>query len=88
MDITATAHLDYVPLNEVLRLGTFVGVAGIRVTYNITDDDVFEGNETLEYIFLLYDDPPPSGNLIAGPAITTLVIVDDDAPRKYSNEKI
>lgn len=85
-DITATADLDYVPLDGVLPLSPFVGVR-IRVTYNILDDDVFEGDETLEYIFSLFDDPSPSGNLIADPAIITFVIVDDDAPRKYSNEE-
>ena len=88
-DITATAHLDYVPLDgdTVLALSPFVGVIGIHVNYNILDDGVFEGDETLEYIFFLFDDPSPSGNLIAGPAIIPFVIVDDEAPSKYSNEE-
>ena len=86
-DITATANLDYVPLDGVLLLSPFVGVRGFRVTYRILDDDVFEGDETLEFIFLLFDDPSPSGNLIGGPAIIPLVIVDDDAPGKYANEE-
>ena len=59
----------------------------IFVNYNILDDDVVEEDETLEYIFLLFDDPSPSGNLIAGPAIVPFVIVDDEAPSKYSNEE-
>ena len=88
-DITATADLDYVPLGAVADL-SHLGTPVVRVTvpYMILDDDVFEGDETLEYIFSLIDDPSPSGNLIAGPAIITFVIVDDDAPRKYSNEKM
>lgn len=86
-DITATAHLDYVPLDAVLAISPFVGVVRVRVTYNILDDDVFEGDETMEYIFSLFDGPSPSGNLIAGPAIVPFVIVDDEAPRKYSNEQ-
>ena len=86
-DITATAHLDYGPLDGALTLSPFGGVIPIFVNYSILDDDVFEGDETLEYIFLLFDDPSPSGNLIAGPAIVPFVIVDDEAPSKYSNEE-
>ena len=86
-DITATANLDYVPIDHVLEISPFVGVATITVSYLIIDDDVFEGDETLVYSFSLFDDPSASGNRIAGPAITTFVIVDDDAPRKYSNEE-
>ena len=86
-DITATANLDYVPIDHVLEISPFVGVVTITVSYLTIDDDVFEGDETLVYSFSLFDDPSASGNAIAGPAITTFVIVDDDAPRKYSNEE-
>ena len=40
--------------------------------------------KTMEYIFSLFD---ASGNLIVSPAIVTFVIVDDEAPSKYSNEE-
>ena len=86
-DITATANLDYVPIDHVLEISPFVRVVTITVSYLTIDDDVFEGDETLVYSFSLFDDPSASGNAIAGPAITTFVIVDDDAPRKYSNEE-
>ena len=59
-------------------------VVTITVSYLILDDDVFEGDETMEYIFSLFD---ASGNLIVSPAIVTFVIVDDEAPSKYSNEE-
>ena len=86
-DITATANLDYVPIDHVLEISPFVGVATITVSYLILDDDVFEGDETLVYECSLFDDPSASGIPITSPAIITFLIVDDDAPRKYTNEE-
>ena len=64
-----------------------MGVETITFPYFIFDDDELEEDETLVYAFSLFDDQSASGNPIAGPAIITFVIVDDDAPRKYSNEE-
>ena len=86
-DITATANVDYLPLDGVQPISPFVGVETITVPYLIFDDDELEGDETLVYAFSLFDDRSASGNPIADPAIITFVIVDDDAPRKYSNEE-
>ena len=86
-DITATANVDYLPLDGVQPIPPFVGVETITFPYFIFDDDELEEDETLVYAFSLFDDQSASGNPIAGPAIITFVIVDDDAPRKYSNEE-
>ena len=88
LDITALASVDYVRRDEVLQISSFIAANEYPITLIIIDDDVFEGTETMEFEFSIFDDQPPSGNLIAGPAITTVVIVDDDAPRKYSNAEI
>jgi len=85
LDITAVAYLDYVPIGEVQQISAFFMANEYPITLIIIDDDELEGNETMEFEFSIFDDESPSGNLIAGPAITTVVIVDDDAPRKYSN---
>ena len=86
MDITATANSDYQPLNALITLQTDFSLKRFTVTLGITDDDVFEGNETMMFIFSLLDGQPPCGNPIVDPANTTVVIVDDE--RKYSNEEI
>ena len=88
LDITALADVDYVSTDEVLQISTFIPSNEYPITLITIDDDVLEGTETMEFEFSIFDDEPPSGNLIAGPAITTVVIVDDDAPRKYSNAEI
>ena len=88
LDITALASVDYVPSDEVLQISSFIEASQYPITLTIIDDDVLEGTETMEFEFSIFDDEPSSGNLIAGPAITTVVIVDDDAPRKYSNAEI
>ena len=50
---------------------------------------MIEGAEILEVVFELYEYDPLLGKRpIADPAITRVLIVDDDAPRKYSNKKI
>ena len=86
VDITATANSDYQPLNALITLQTDFSLKRFTVTLGITDDDVFEGNETMMFIFSLLDGQPPCGNPIADPANTTVVIVDDE--RKYSNEEV
>ena len=59
------------------------------VDVTILDDDVFEGVEALEVVFELYEYDPFVGNSpVADPAFTLVIMEDDDAPRKYSNEEI
>ena len=67
---------DFLPLNQYIIVSIF-------------DDDVIEGAEVLEVVFELYEYDPFLGKRpIADPAITRVLIVDDDAPRKYSNKEI
>ena len=84
-DITALAYVDYVPRDEVLQISSFFMENEYHITLIIIDDDVLEGNEEMKFEFSLVDE---NGNLIAGPASTTVVIEDNDAPRKYSNAEI
>ena len=60
------------------------------VNVTILDDDVHEEDESVELEFILYDEYEPfSGyRLIANVVSTVLIVEDDDAPRKYSNEEI
>ena len=60
------------------------------VNVTILDDDVHEEDESVELEFILYDEYEPSSGyrLIANVVSTVLIVEDDDAPRKYSNEEI
>ena len=61
------------------------------VNVTILDDDVHEEDESVELVFLLYDEYEPSSggySLIANLVVTVLIVEDDDPPRKYSNEEI
>ena len=87
-DVTATAHLDYEPLDANLTFPDFLPL-NQYIIVSIFDDDVIEGAEVLEVVFELYEYDPFLGKRpIADPAITRVLIVDDDAPRKYSNKEI
>ena len=60
------------------------------VNVTILDDDVHEEDESVELTFILYDEYEPFSDyrLIANVVSTVLIVEDDDAPRKYSNEEI
>ena len=85
LDITALANVDYVQRDEVLQISSFFMANEYHITLTIIDDDVLEGNEAMQFEFSLFDG---DGNLIEVPAITTVVIEDNDAPCKYSNAEI
>ena len=59
------------------------------VNVTILDDDVHEEDESVQLVFELEEYEPFFGySLIADAVFTVLIIEDDDAPRKYSNEDI
>lgn len=72
-------------MGEVIQISSFSSEFEYPIIIIIIDDDMLEGNEAMKFEFSLLDE---NGNLIAGPAITTVVIEDNDAPRKYSNAEI
>ena len=85
------AYLD----NEQLLVANLTVSPSLPMNYyvvNVTilDDDVHEEDESVELEFILYDEYEPfSGyRLIANVVSTVLIVEDDDAPRKYSNEEI
>ena len=60
------------------------------VNVTILDDDVREEDESVELDFVLYDEYEPFSGYrpIAKLVSRVLIVEDDDAPRKYSNEEI
>ena len=83
------------PDNEQLLVANLTVSPSLPMNYyvvNVTilDDDVHEEDESVELEFILYDEYEPfSGyRLIANVVSTVLIVEDDDAPRKYSNEEI
>ena len=60
------------------------------VNVTILDDDVHEEDESVELEFILYDEYEPSSGyrLLTNVVFRVLIVEDDDAPRKYSNEEI
>ena len=85
------AYLD----NEQLLVANLTVSPSLPMNYyvvNVTilDDNVHEEDESVELEFVLYDEYEPfSGyRLIANVVSRVLIVEDDDAPRKYSNEEI
>ena len=85
------AYSDYekflvanLPVSPFLPMNYYV------VNVTILDDDVHEEDESVELALVLYDEYEPSSGyrLIANVVFTVLIVEDDDAPRKYSNEEI
>ena len=61
------------------------------VNVTIVDDDYPEEDESVGLDFVLYDEYEPSSSsnvIIANVVSAVLIVEDDDAPRKYSNEEI
>ena len=61
----------------------------VNVTF--VDDDYPEEDESVGLDFVLYDEYEPSSSsnvIIANVVSAVLIVEDDDAPRKYSNEEI
>lgn len=75
---------------ENLTISSFLPTNQFVVNLTILDDDVFEGKELLTVGFELfaYNEFYGDFSYATSPASTAVTIVDDEAPRKYSNEKI
>ena len=74
---TATPGTDYAPANG--ELSFTAGQTTASLTIPITDDDVFEGDETVELTLT-----SPVGVPLGSPATTSLTIRDDDPPAVVS----
>jgi hypothetical protein len=69
---TATAGTDYTPVTQVVTFAP--GQASTAATFTIVNDQIVEGNETIDLALV----PPVNGVVIGQPATTTVTITDDD----------
>jgi ribosomal protein L35AE/L33A len=72
---SATAGSDYTAASGTLNFAD--GQTSTTFTVNITDDAIFEGNET----FMVALSSPTGGATLGNPATTTVTIVDNEQPQ-------